>query len=566
MAVSGPIKRAVQALASAALVAAAIAIPARAASPTVLVLGTGPYPTFVRNFNPFSTNNLPWTIGAIYEPLYMDIYVANGKQIPWLATSYRFSHDLRTLTFTIRQGVKWSDGQPFTARDVLFTLNLAKKYPAARYPGQPPLFGPGGLATSVDMPAANQVAIHFKTADSTIFGPLVNNFYPVPAHIWSGVKDPVTFLNPNPVGTGPFTQVQNFSTQSFDLARNPYYWQAATIKIDVLRFPAFTSNDSANLASETGKLDWASIAMFNPYKVYVARNPRYFHFATVMGSPTMLQINTTKYPLSLPAFRKALSMALNRRAISLAVSGGIEPPADSTGLTDATGKQGPYPSWRDPSIPNTLVQYNPAAARALLRKAGFTYKGGKLLDPKGAPVSLDMPVPAPFTDWVAAFQVEAQNFRAIGIDATVRLIQPTAYFDRLNKGTFDVGHNFTAWTATPYDLYHDLLSSDLYEPIGTLATGDQGRYRNPALDKLFLQFRMTTDLAQQHSIMTKIERNFLADLPAIPLYITVSGNQVNTERFTGFPLPPDVYAVPSTNAVPDYLLVLTHLRPRQGHG
>jgi hypothetical protein len=62
--------------------------------------------------------------------------------------------------------------------------------------------------------------------------------------------------------------------------------------------------------------------------------------------------------------------------------------------------------------------------------------------------------------------------------------------------------------------------------------------------------------------MTKIERIFLADLPAIPLYIAVSGNQVNTERFTGFPLPPDVYAVPSTNAIPDYLLVLTHLRPR----
>src|SRR5205814_1844923 len=163
---------------------------------------------------------------------------------------------LRSLTFMIGQLVKWSDFQPFTSRDVLFTFNLAMMYPALRLLSEPLLFVLGGMVTSVDVTYSNKLPMHFKTSKITSFWPLV------------------------------------------------------------------------------------------------------------MNSPTMLQINTTKYPLSLPAFRKALSMALNRLAIALAVAGGIEPPADSTGLTDATDKHGPYVSWRDPRIPNTLAQYNPAAARA----------------------------------------------------------------------------------------------------------------------------------------------------------------------------------------------------------
>jgi peptide/nickel transport system substrate-binding protein len=79
--------------------------------------------TWVRNFNPFSANALGSTFTAIYEPM-MIYNKATGELVPWLATNYQWSEDNLTLTFTIRQNVKWSDGEPFPAKDVVYTYTL----------------------------------------------------------------------------------------------------------------------------------------------------------------------------------------------------------------------------------------------------------------------------------------------------------------------------------------------------------------------------------------------------------------------------------------------------------
>ena len=74
-------------------------------------------------FSQFSTATNLTSVGIVYEPLYL-VNSLSGKQTPWLATSYRWSPDGKVLTFTIRDNVKWSDGQPFGASDVLYTFNL----------------------------------------------------------------------------------------------------------------------------------------------------------------------------------------------------------------------------------------------------------------------------------------------------------------------------------------------------------------------------------------------------------------------------------------------------------
>src|ERR1700742_2156860 len=83
------------------------------------------------SFNPFNPGNLGEgvTMGQVYEPLAFVDTLENAKATPWLATSWAWSNGNKTLTFTIRQGVKFSDGTPMTAADVAFTFNLMKKYP-----------------------------------------------------------------------------------------------------------------------------------------------------------------------------------------------------------------------------------------------------------------------------------------------------------------------------------------------------------------------------------------------------------------------------------------------------
>jgi peptide/nickel transport system substrate-binding protein len=558
MAFSRSVKRAAQAAAGAALISAAVVVPAHAARTHAamqpLVVAYGPTSSFVRNFNPFNFTSVdPFTQSGVFEPLYV-VTDVNGKQIPWLATSYKYSDGLKTLTFTIRQGVKWSDGQPFTAKDVYFTIMLGKKSAALDKVG----FNTGDV-TSVTMPASNQVAIHFKTADSTRFENLVNNLYIVPEHIWSKVKDPVNFLNPNPVGTGPFTQVANFSPQGFDLGRNPYYWQKE--QVSAIRVPAYNGNDGADVAIEAGNVDWGTVFLPNVQKTFVARDSQHNHFNIQPFSTEMLMVNNTEYPLSLPAFRKALSVDLNRQAFNVAAWFGQNAPTDITGL------KGTWSSWIDPSISNTLAQYNPAAARTMLLKAGFTYKNGHLTDPKGKPVSLSIIVNQGYTDYIAVSQVMEQSFKALGIDFSIRLLQGSTVTSDEQEGKFQLLLNLPSTGATPYFFYHDQLSaaSNNFAPIGTAVPGGSnwGRYKNSNVDQLLAQFRHTNDQAQQKSIMSNIEKIFVNDLPYIPLNAGTVGYEYNTQRYTGFPTPSDPYASGANWRSPDRLVVLTHLKPAQ---
>jgi peptide/nickel transport system substrate-binding protein len=83
------------------------------------------------SFNPFSPGNLGegLTLGQVYEPLMFVDTLQNAKVSPWLASGYAWSNGNKTLTFTIRKGVTFSDGKPMTAADVAFTFNLLKKFP-----------------------------------------------------------------------------------------------------------------------------------------------------------------------------------------------------------------------------------------------------------------------------------------------------------------------------------------------------------------------------------------------------------------------------------------------------
>jgi peptide/nickel transport system substrate-binding protein len=146
--------------------------------------------TWVRNFNPFSPDALGSTVTAIYEP--MMIYNKSvGELVPWLATEYSWSADNITLTFNIREGVKWSDGQPFTARDVLFTFDMLRNNLALSGSGT------GVLSEYVDSftsPDDSTIVFNFKSVYTAALYDIANQII-VPEHIWKDVQDPTTWTN-----------------------------------------------------------------------------------------------------------------------------------------------------------------------------------------------------------------------------------------------------------------------------------------------------------------------------------------------------------------------------------
>ena len=180
---------------------------------------------------------------------------STGELVPWLATAYKWSDDNLTLTFTIRPNVKWSDGEPFTAKDVVYTFNLLKTN-AALIGHLPPVFS-ANILKAFPLLMISTVEFKFKSVYTPALYDIANEAI-VPEHIWKDIADPLTWTNDNPVATGPFTQVTKFENQIYVLEKNPYYWQEGKPAFQGIRYPAYPDNDSANLALVNGEsgLDW----------------------------------------------------------------------------------------------------------------------------------------------------------------------------------------------------------------------------------------------------------------------------------------------------------------------
>jgi peptide/nickel transport system substrate-binding protein len=172
--------------------------PTKAPEPIYMTINTEQVSTWVRNFNPFSPDARGATGTAIYEPM-MIYNKSTGKNVPWLATEFTWSADNTVLTFKLRQGVKWSDGQPFTAKDVVFTFDLLKNNEALAGTASGIL---NEYVESLTAPDDYTVEFKFKMVYTPAFYDLANEII-VPEHIWKDVQDPQTWTNDNPSRYGP---------------------------------------------------------------------------------------------------------------------------------------------------------------------------------------------------------------------------------------------------------------------------------------------------------------------------------------------------------------------------
>jgi peptide/nickel transport system substrate-binding protein len=517
--------------------------------------------TWIRNFNPLLSNDsVRWpTHAGIYEPLLIH-NVMDGKTVPWLATAWKFSPDNLTLTFTIREGVKWSDGQPFTARDVAFTHNLLKSNDAL--PG-----GSGGvpavlaLVTKIAAPDDKTVVFTFKEPFTPGLWDIGEQMI-APEHIFKSVADPVTFTNDKPVGTGPFTEIPTFEAQYWELHRNPNYWQEGKPAIEGFRFPTYPSNDAANLATVNGEIDWAANFIPDVEATYVAKDPEHFHYwFPATGDQVMLYLNTTKAPFDDPNVRKAISMGIDRAQIVQIAMYDYTHPGDATGLSDA------YEKWKDKAAVDAgaaLIARDVAKATELLDAAGLKKDGDVRKTADGKPLTYEINVVSGWSDWVQSCEIMAQNFKDIGIQAAVKTYDFAAWIERVQKGQFDISIGWSAGGPTPYNFYRGQMSSLTAQPIGTVANDNWHRYVNKDADAILKEFAAISDEAKQKELANKLQMLFAENLPAIPLFPGPQWGEYNSTRFTGFPDKDNPYTVLSTYSMVERLLVMTAIKPVGG--
>lgn len=514
-----------------------------------VTLVPSPKGPWTSNFNPLisGSNNLPGTQGMIYETL-LYFNRIDGSVHPWLASGYSWSTDAMRLTFTLHPGVKWSDGKPFTSDDVLFTMNLSKKYPALD------LNSLWQVIQSVSAPDAHTVVVTFKHPASPMLWYIAGQTYIVPQHIWKNMGDPTMSTNDHPVGTGPFV-LQSFNAQLYVLARNPNYWQPGKPYISALRYPAYTSNSSADLLLSEGQVDWTGLFTPQIQQTFVNQDPAHNHYWFPPSDVVMLYLNNAKQPFNQVAVRQAISAAINRDAISKTAELGYEQVAHPTGLILPNETK-----YLDAQFADLKYKQNIAYAAALLQKAGF-HKGpdGIYVDGQGNRLAFKLNVVSGWTDWVTTSQIIASNLRAAGMDVAVNAVSFNQYISALTQGSFDTSISWTSPGPTPYFLYNSLLNSSNTAPVGAQATSNFERWSDPATDKLLAQYAGSVDTSVQQQALAGLQQVMANQVPSIPLVYGATWYEFTTSRFVGWPDQAHPYAVPAPYSAPDAEIVALNI-------
>jgi peptide/nickel transport system substrate-binding protein len=490
-----------------ALVVALIALVALPAFAADLRVGIETAPTSIdphfHNYNPNKSLH-----AHIYDPL----IIRDGAQhlTPGLALSW-VPVDPTTWEFHLRPGVMFSDGTPFTADDVAFTMQRA-----ATVQGSPSSYA-FYLRPITRVTVVGPLTVRLSTAAPF---PLLPAYLSVVAIVSRRHGEGATTEDYNSgraaIGTGPYRFVSWVPQQQVELVRNDRYWGERP-QWDRVIFRAVTSPASRLAALMAGDLDLidrvptADIARLRGdarFALATTRSPllvTFFpdHFERV---PPFVRDNDGQ-PLARNPFRdlrvrRAVSLAINRQALADRV---MEGEASPTGQFMPEGFAGYLPDVRpDP--------YDPERARALLAEAGF---------PDGFQLTIHCMNDRLVND-ARICQAVGQMLTRAGIRTMVEIMPNAVIIPRAQRNEFSLWlHGMATETAEPTAiLIPSVATTDRERGRGAI---NRGRYSNPAFDGLLDQALQTLDDQQREAIMARAQRLLIDDLAVIPLY-----HQVNT--------------------------------------
>ncbi|WP_299038668.1 ABC transporter substrate-binding protein [uncultured Pseudokineococcus sp.] len=506
--------------------------------------------TVAENFNPFSPTALQPTLGVVHEALFYYNLAAGGDPEPLLGESFSWNEDGTQLTVVTREGVTWSDGEPFTANDVAFTFNLLW--------GTPEL-NTSGIEAEAEATSDTEVVFTFPTTSFVQEAQILGNQAIVPEHVWADKADPATDINTDPVGTGAYT-VDTFSPQSYSLAANPDYWGGAP-EVQNVRYIALATADAASSALLAGEVDWMS-AFFPGFQEVLADEPDLSWINTPGATTTIHTCSNAELgcegPQSDPAVRQAIYQALDREQLNqLAFAGIAQMPSTTMLLPDRDEE------WiADPEA--TLAPETPdvEAARATLEAAGWTEGADGIYERDGERLSMTIQVVSGYSDFISAIDAMTQQLAAAGIELSSTQLAYNEWNANQQNGTFQLSMDSIGFTPStdPYYTYFPKYTTANTLPVGeSVGSNNFSRYSNPVVDEAVATAAGTEDQAVKAEQYAVIQEQIATDLPYIPVVIGSTLTEFSTARATGWPTDEDTYAFPASWKSWDNGIVLKNL-------
>ncbi len=354
-------------------------------------------------------------ISQINEPLFK--VNAEGENEPWLVTKVKKTNDERVWTLQLREGVKFSTGQPMTSADVLFTLEEARKSEIWE-----------GLLAGIEKvaaPSPSTIVITNTKPAPELDAVLSQWSFGIMPENYGGVSEKE--FAQHPIGTGPFMLGPWKHGESITLEKNPEYWEKGQPYLDEAVFRTVASPESRVSQLKGGELG-------------VIYAPPWSQVGAIESTP---ELNIGDYPLGYTSFlilnaRNPLFQDQRvREAVDLAV--------DREGIVSATlgGHGEPAGSWIPPTVPNSNQTIEPTAqdvakAKTLLKEAvadGVTPTFTLLSNAENA-------------YWGTAAQIVQQNLEEVGFNVNIKSVDEASRLELLAAGTFDVGA-LEVYDATP---------------------------------------------------------------------------------------------------------------------
>ncbi|WP_432496859.1 ABC transporter substrate-binding protein [Kineococcus auxinigenes] len=523
---------------------------------TTLVAYTGQAGDYQFNFNPYAPSSIGGQ-GTVFESLFFINKAQESDPVPLLGTEYSWNEDGTQLSVTLREGVEWSDGEPFTAQDVAFTFDMLKNTPGINGTGY------DGTVAVVD---DTHVTFTWDAPAYTSGPDVLSQIYIVPEHLWKDI-DPTTDIMEEPVGTGAYV-LGDFKPQAFTFSANEGYWGGAP-EVKTIRYVALSGNQAGADAIAGGTIDWQTGPV--PDMQNVNENFPSYDTGTaaqnqmVLGTCANVALGCTG-PQTDPAVRRALFYAMDRTQLNKLAfqetAAEISPTFALTATQESTISDAVEPKVA-PSGPDL------AEATRILEEAGYVKGADGIYAKDGQRLSMTIEVVTGWTDYITAIQTISQQAKAAGIELQAAQSSWNEWTDKRMKGNFQLAID-SLWqgpSPDPYYLYNYFYAGEMTAPVGEKSPGNNySRFSDPAVDAALEALRgiAPEDEAARQAQFDVIQTAIVDQMPYVPILTGGTTSVWNVEKFSGWPTDEDQYAFPAVWSAFDAAQIFKNLTVNGG--
>ncbi|MBN9887453.1 ABC transporter substrate-binding protein [Salipiger abyssi] len=424
--------------------------------------------------------------GDIYEGLL--IYNTDLEPQPGLAESWEISEDGLTYTFKLHEGVKWHDGEDFTADDVVFSADVFLRETHARLRAS--------LAYVESVTALDPLTVEFKLKEP--FGPFISVFEAatmpmIPKHIYEGTDFATNEMNATPIGTGPFKFDEWVKGSYIHLVKNEEYYIDGLPYLDEVYYRVIPDAASRAVAFETGEVDVLPGGSVENWDV-----PRLTEMEGVCSTGegweffaphAWMWLNNREGPTSNKLFRQAVMYAMNREFMKDVVWNGFG--------NVPTGPISSKTNFYSDDV--THYDYNPDKAKELLAEMGYD----------GEPVRI---LPLPYGEtWQRWAEAVRQNLTEVGINVEIDSADVAGWNEKTSQWDYDMAFTYLYQYGDPALGVSRNYTADRIQK-GSPWNNVEG-YENPELDEKWFAAATMVSPEERQAAYEEIQKEIVDDVP-----------------------------------------------------